>query len=123
MYNHKKHCEDPTPDIKIDDFHTDKIVLNKGIRQCENISPKLFTLSLENVFQLNCQKTGLNIDEVYLNFFRFGEEIALITGDIQVLDTMLNELNVQSILRKTKIISCSHHKIIVDNIILEKVEH
>lgn len=38
--------------VKIDDdLKTDKILLGKGVRQGDTISPKLFTLALENVFK------------------------------------------------------------------------
>jgi hypothetical protein len=123
--------DDATFHVKIDDdLETMKIDLGKGVRQGDTISPKLFTLALENVFKkLNWVEKGLKIDGVYLNHLRFADDIVLISTDIHELKSMLQDLNHKSNqiglkmnLDKTKILSNSLENITIDNINVEKVE-
>ena len=119
--------------VKInDDIKTDKIKIGKGVRQGDTISPKLFTLALENVFkQLNWENRGLNIDGTHLHHLRFADDIVLISTDMDELNIMLNELNEESRkiglrmnLNKTKIMSNdTQYNITIDNTIIENVDH
>lgn len=118
--------------VKIDDdLKTDKILLGKGVRQGDTISPKLFTLALENVFkQLAWEEKGLNVDGIRLNHLRFADDVVLISTDIEELNVMLKELNAKSKeiglkmnINKTKIMSNSLHNITIDNTIIENVDH
>lgn len=118
--------------VKIDDdLKTDKIPLGKGVRQGDTISPKLFTLALENVSKkLEWGKKSLNIDGTYLSHLRFADDIVLLSTDVQKLNTMLSELNEQSEkiglkmnLNKTKIMSTGDYDITIDNVTIENVEH
>lgn len=119
--------------VKInDDIKTDKIKIGKGVRQGDTISPKLFTLALENVFkQLNWENRGLNIDGMHLHHLRFADDIVLISTDLDELNIMLNELNEESRkiglhmnLNKTKIMSnIPQYNITIDNTTIENVDH
>lgn len=123
--------QEATFHIKIDnDLQTDKIKLGKGVRQGDTISPKLFTLALENVFKrLNWEGKGLKIDGTFLNHLRFADDIVLISTDIGELNAMMHDLNEKSKeiglkmnLSKTKVMTNTQNIITVDNTIIEKVE-
>ena len=68
--------------------------LQRGVRQGNAISPRLFTAGLESVFQnLNWNKKGSNIDCEYLNNLRFADDNILLLEEPQELQNMLTELN------------------------------
>ena len=47
---------------------TDLIPVNRGVRQDDMISPKLFTTALKNIFKtLDWEKAGININSKYLS--------------------------------------------------------
>lgn len=117
--------------VKInDDLHTGKINLNKGVRQGDPISPKLFTAAIEKVFkQLNWDEKGMKIDGAYLSHLRFADDIILTSTNIEELKTMIEELNnlskqigLKMNLNKTKIITSSPQEVSIENTIIEKVE-
>jgi len=71
--------------------------LQKGVRQGDTISPKLFTACLESVFQnLDWETKGIKIDGEYLSHLRFANDIVLVANNLQDLQQMLNELNNES---------------------------
>ncbi|KAI8433390.1 hypothetical protein MSG28_015430 [Choristoneura fumiferana] len=52
--------------------------LNRGVRQGDVISPKLFTAALEDAFKiLNREGQGININGEYFNHFRFADDIVV----------------------------------------------
>lgn len=117
--------------VKMDeDFKTDKIKVNRGVRQGDPISPKLFTLALENVFKkLQWEMKGINIDGSYLNHLRFADDIVLINSNVHELSDMLKQLNdaareigLKMNITKTKIISNTEEPIYIDGTQLENVE-
>lgn len=117
--------------VKInEDLKTDKIKVNRGIRQGDTISPKLFTLALENVFKtLQWETKGINIDGSYLHHLRFADDIVLISSDVHELSNMLEQLNnaskkigLKMNIAKTKIISNTKEQIYIDGTKLENVE-
>lgn len=123
--------EHATFHVKIDeDLETDKIQIRRGVRQGDTISPKLFTLALEDVFkQLNWENVGINIDGTFLNNLRFADDIVLINSDINELRSMIQQLNNASKkvglamnINKTKIMSSNNDPITIDNERLETVE-
>ena len=81
--------------VKIDEeLQTNKIKIQRGVRQGDPISPKLFTLALEDVFkELAWEKKGIRIDGSYLNNLRFADDIVLISSDVSELGEMLEQLN------------------------------
>ncbi|XP_044755023.1 uncharacterized protein LOC123313977 [Coccinella septempunctata] len=102
------------------DLRTAKIRIGRGVRQGD--TKKLFTLALENVFKLLQWKTkGINVDGSYLNHLRFADDIVLISGNLQELSVMLNELNdalrkvgLKMNISKTKIIGNTTEHIYID---------
>lgn len=116
--------------VKIDDeLTTDKIPINRGVRQGDTISPKLFTLALENIFRkLPWLDRGISIDGKHLHHLRFADDIVLISKDSEELSTMIKELQQTSKtvgltmnIRKTKIMSTDNIDVIIENQPIEVV--
>lgn len=117
--------------VKIDDeTKTNAIKIKRGVRQGDTISPKLFTLALEDVFKnLKWENKGIKIDGTYLNNLRFADDIVLISDDIKEIESMLQELNEESQrvglkmnISKTKIMSPVNAQIYIDNSVIENVK-
>ena len=71
--------------------------LQKGVRQGDCISPKLFTACLEQVFRkLDWEERGIKIDGEAFNNLRFADDIVLASEDPEELQAMLNKLNEES---------------------------
>ena len=69
---------------------TNPIKINRGVRQGDSISPKLFTATLENVFKnLNWEGKGVNIDGKMFNHLRFADDIVVIARNENELKLML----------------------------------
>ena len=76
---------------------SDPFKLEKGARQGDCISPKLFTACLEQVFRkLNWEEMGIKIDGQMLNNLRFADDIVLVSEDPGELQEMLEQLNTES---------------------------
>jgi len=74
--------------------HTDKFQVERGVRQGDTISPKLFTSALETVFKkLDWSEMGININGRFLNNLRFADDIALTSSTMEQAETMLLQLN------------------------------
>lgn len=117
--------------VKInEDLKTAKIKVNRGVRQGDTVSPKLFTLALENVFKsLQWEMKGVNIDGSYLSHLRFADDIVLMSSDIQELNDMIRQLNdasknvgLEMNISKTKMISNTKERVYIDGKEIEKVE-
>ena len=77
---------------------SDKIKIEKGVRQGDTISPKLFTSCLESIFRkIDWEGKGININGEYLNHLRFADDIILISETPEELQIMLNDLNRESL--------------------------
>lgn len=124
--------ENATLSIRLHE-NTEKFKMGRGIRQGDTASPKLFTLALEDVFkELEWSEMGININGTFFNNLRFADDIALISLDIDELDTMLTQLNEASgkiglkmNTSKTKIMTnIDTDKVIrIDNDIIEFVDN
>ena len=119
-----------TMHVKINDnLKTNQINIKRGVRQGDTISPKLFTLVLEDVFKkLQWQTKGIKIDGSFLNHLRFADDIVLISSDIHELAEMTKELNQASKqvglkmnIQKTKIMSEVNIDVTIDNQQIENV--
>ncbi|GJQ78883.1 hypothetical protein Trydic_g54 [Trypoxylus dichotomus] len=92
-----KYMRDNTTLQIIDDHVTDKIRVKGGVRQGERISPKLFSLALEDAFKkLNWYEKGVNIDGRYINYLCFADDIVLISTNPEELQDMIDELRTTS---------------------------
>ena len=79
-------------------MHTEseKIRTNRGVRQGDTISPKLFTATFESIFRrLNWENKGVKIDGEFLSNLCFADDIFLCTETPQELQQMLQELGKQ----------------------------
>lgn len=71
--------------------------IEKGVRQGDPLSPKLFIAVLEHVFRtLHWEHNGLKINGMYLNNLRFADDIVLLSEDPKELEIMLQSLATQS---------------------------
>jgi hypothetical protein len=109
-----------------------KFDIKRGVRQGDTMSPKLFTLALEDVFrELNWRDKGINVNGECLNNLRFADDIVLFSTNEAEMVTMLGELNAASAKiglkmnhSKTKILSNtgSTTPVIVDGKVVERVQ-
>ncbi|KAG1673817.1 Fukutin [Nymphon striatum] len=75
--------------------NTNKIRLEKGVRQGDSISPNIFTACLENVcWCLNWTSKGINSDR--LTNLRFADDVVLFSESPQELQLMVEELRTAS---------------------------
>lgn len=76
-----------------EDLNTERISTRRRVRQGDSISPKVFTLALEDVFKkLQWEKKGVCIDRKYLNHLCFADDVVLMSRDEEELRSMLAEL-------------------------------
>lgn len=73
-----------------------RIPVEKGVKQGDTISPKLFTACLEMVFRRLNWKSGININGEQLNHLRFADDVVLIASNVKKLQKMLRELDDES---------------------------
>ncbi|XP_050310861.1 uncharacterized protein LOC126746595 [Anthonomus grandis grandis] len=94
------------------------------------ISPKLFTLALEDVFKtLDWNERGIKIDGKHLSHLRFADDIVLFSQNIIELQDMLAELQRESKrigltmnLNKTKVMSPDNIQVHIEDRIIDNVE-
>uniref|UniRef100_A0A8C9S512 ribonuclease H n=1 Tax=Scleropages formosus TaxID=113540 RepID=A0A8C9S512_SCLFO len=73
-----------------------RIPVEKGVKQGDTISPKLFTTCLEQIFRDIDWKGGVNINGELLTHLRFADDIVLVAETTDLLQTMLTELDIRS---------------------------
>ena len=87
----------PPPTLKL---HRDsaRIKLERGARQGDNISPKLFTASLQDAIinEIDWENRGINIDDEYLSYLIFADDIILFTKSPEELQSMLMDIHIAS---------------------------
>ena len=89
--------------IHLDNHVSDSFPIERGVRQGDPISPKLFTAAIEDVFQKANLKEGINIEDETLKDLRFADDVALCTKNIEDMERNLNLLNTESKLVGLKI--------------------
>lgn len=71
----------------------DPFPINRGVRQGDPLSPKLFNAVLEHIFRkLDWENYGININGSRLNHLRFADDIVLLEEDPKKLGHMLKGL-------------------------------
>ena len=77
-------------------LHTDskKFRLQRGVRQGDNISPRLFTSYLQDAFigKINWKDRGITIDGEYLSQLIFADDIVLISKSTSELQKMIQDI-------------------------------
>ncbi|CAF4752909.1 unnamed protein product [Pieris macdunnoughi] len=99
----------------------DEINIERGVRQGDPLSPKLFIAVLETIFQkLDWKNSGVYINGQYLNNLRFADDIAVIAETAKDLDEMMRSLDCESSkiglemnVNKTKILTNNRERQIV----------
>ena len=74
---------------------SDKIKLQRGVRQGDNISPKLFTACLQDAIinKINWEDKGINIDGEHLSHLIFADDIVLVAKSPEELESMLTDIH------------------------------
>lgn len=96
----------------------DEINIERGVRQGDPLSPKLFIAVLENIFQkLNWKNRGVYINGQYLNHLRFADDIVIIAETAKDLEEMMKSLDHESSkiglemnVNKTKILTNNYER-------------
>ncbi|KAI8422947.1 hypothetical protein MSG28_014050 [Choristoneura fumiferana] len=71
----------------------DQFPINRGVRQGDPLSPKLFNAVLEYIFRkLDWENYGININGSRLNHLRFADDIVLLEEDPNKLEHLLKTL-------------------------------
>ena len=123
-----------TMSIRLQEESTKPIQLQKGVRQGDVISPKLFTNALEDLFKLlEWDGLGININGEYITHLRFADDIVIMAESLEHLNAMLSDLSIVSQrvglkmnMDKTKVMSNVHVApvpVVVGNDTLEVVDH
>jgi hypothetical protein len=74
-----------------------KIKLEKGIRQGDALSPKLFTAALQLIFdKIKWNKKGIKINNERISHLRYADDIVILSKSPKQLKTMIEELNKES---------------------------
>lgn len=109
----------------------EEFIIQRGVRQGDPLSPKLFSAVLENIFRkLTWDKYGININGSKLHHLRFADDLILLDEHPKNLESMINSLNEESIkvglkmnTSKTKVMTnTAKVTITVNNSALEYVE-
>lgn len=88
--------ENATASVRLHD-NTDKFNIERGVRQGDTISPKLFNAVLQYMYkQTNWDNLGVNINGERLNHLRFADDIVLIADRLDDVISMLRNLNEES---------------------------
>ncbi|CAG9793426.1 unnamed protein product [Diatraea saccharalis] len=94
----------------------DEIKIERGVRQGDPLSPKIFIAVLECIFRnLNWEKKGISLEGCKLNHLRFADDIVLMAETAKELEELIQQLNNESTkvglhmnASKTKIMTNSH---------------
>lgn len=90
--------------------------IERGVRQGDPLSPKLFIAVLEHIFKnLQWKNRGITLNGKHLNHLRFADDIVLLAesakeleGMMCELDVVSNEVGLQMNANKTKVMTNSH---------------
>ncbi|GFO27289.1 endonuclease-reverse transcriptase [Plakobranchus ocellatus] len=85
-----------TERIHIDNQISIAFEIQRGVRQGDPISPKLFITVIEQVFKEADLKYGINIDGEYLRDLRFADDVALCIEKEEEMEEHLERLNSES---------------------------
>lgn len=83
-----------TANVKLsNEQYTNKFKIERGLRQGDALSPKLFVTLLQSMLnKINWDNIGINIDGEKLNHLCFADDIVLITDNMPEAQTMMQNL-------------------------------
>ena len=88
---------DATAKVHIDNDISKTVRIERGVRQGDTLSPKIFTAAMEEIFKkADLQDQGINIDGEWLTDLRFADDVALTTRSVKDMEKQLNSLNIES---------------------------
>ena len=77
---------------------SEEIPIQRGVRQGDPISPKLFAATIQEVFKnAQLEEKGINIDGEKLSNLRFADDVALTTEDMRDMEHQLTTVNEESL--------------------------
>ena len=82
--------------VHLDNHVSEPFAIERGVRQGDPISPKLFTAVIEEIFKKADLDKGINIDGERLQNLRFADDVALVTKTTKEMEEHLNKLNTES---------------------------
>ena len=92
-----KHIYESATSVIMTDKTSESFKIERGVRQGDPVSPKLFNAVLEDIFRrLNWEDRGVKINEKRLNHLRFADDIMTISETAEETEVMLTELNTES---------------------------
>ena len=74
----------------LDNHVSEPFAIERGVRQGDPISPKLFTAVIEEIFKKAELDKGINIDGERLQNLRFADDVALVTKTTKEMEEHLN---------------------------------
>ncbi|GFO07114.1 endonuclease-reverse transcriptase [Plakobranchus ocellatus] len=89
-------CKRATAKIHIDNQISEAFEIQRGVRQGDPISPKLFITVIEQVFKEADLKYSIDIEGEYLRDLRFADDVALCTEKEVEMEEHLERLNSES---------------------------
>ena len=92
-----KHIYESATSVIMTDKTSESFKIERGVRQGDPMSPKLFNAVLEDIFRrLNWEDRGVKINGKRLNHLRFADDIVTISETAEETEVMLTELNTKS---------------------------
>lgn len=80
--------------IKLDEItRKKKMKMDKRVRQWDTICPKYFTLALEDLFRLYCQKKCIWVDGKMLNHLRSADDVVILASTSEEIQIMPKQLH------------------------------
>ena len=90
--------QNATASVRLGDVQTNKFPIQRGVRQGDTISPKLFITLLEHICKkTNLNEKGVNVNGERLGHLRFADDIVLLCDRLDEARELLNRLYLSSL--------------------------
>ena len=90
-------CSQATAKIHLDKLVSDEFLLNRGVRQGDPLSPKVYTAVMEEVFKKADITERINVDGENLTNSRFANEVALFNEKTKQMKKLVDSLNAENL--------------------------
>uniref|UniRef100_A0ABM0MRX3 RNA-directed DNA polymerase from mobile element jockey-like n=1 Tax=Saccoglossus kowalevskii TaxID=10224 RepID=A0ABM0MRX3_SACKO len=86
---------DTNSSVKLNDFKTDWFNTEQGVRQCDNLSPTLFSIFINDLaVEINLKQKGITLDNnVNVSILLYADDIVLLADNEIDMQMMLSHLN------------------------------